>query len=185
MAIKAHLDPRSASDSDSPSDSQRTATRRALRLDTSGFVAGTGLQTDDANVTIHNISSAGLLIETEVWPNLLQACRRQGIPVALVNARMNEKSARRARCLAPLARQAYGALSMVLAQSEPDAQRLRSLGAQVDAVLGNLKFDAEPDAEQLALGRAWGLRSQRPLLGTRMPVSIWIVVDFPAPFGPI
>ena len=49
----------------------------------------------------HFKPAAGLLIETEVWPNLLQACRRQGIPVALVNARMNEKSARRARCLAP------------------------------------------------------------------------------------
>ncbi len=54
MAIKAHLDPRSAS------DSQRSSARRALRLETSGFVAGS----PDANVTIHNISSAGLLIET-------------------------------------------------------------------------------------------------------------------------
>lgn len=74
MAIKAHLDTRSASKSDSSSDSssdrQRTATRRALRLDTSGFVAGSGggsgSQTGDANVTIHNISSDGLLIETEL-----------------------------------------------------------------------------------------------------------------------
>ncbi len=72
MAIKAHLDPRFAGDSNSASDSQRTATRRALRLDTSGFAAGSGggsggrsgSQTGDANVTIHNISSAGLLIET-------------------------------------------------------------------------------------------------------------------------
>ncbi len=106
----------------------------------------------------------GVLIETEVWPNLLQACCHQGIPVALVNARMNEKSARRAQYLAPLARQAYGALSMVLAQTEQDAQRLRSLGAKVNAVLGNLKFDAEPDTEQLATGRAWGRRSRRPQL---------------------
>lgn len=66
MAIKAHLDPRSAGDSfsDRPGTIQRTAARRALRLDTSGSLAGTGLQTGDANVTIHNISSAGLLIET-------------------------------------------------------------------------------------------------------------------------
>ncbi len=56
MAIKAHLDTQSAS------DSQRTATRRALRLETSGIVTGSG----DANVTIHNISSAGLLIETQL-----------------------------------------------------------------------------------------------------------------------
>lgn len=54
MAIKAHLDPQSAS------DSQRSSTRRALRLETSGFIAGS----PDANVTIHNISSDGLLIET-------------------------------------------------------------------------------------------------------------------------
>ena len=66
MAIKAHLDPRFASDSESSSDGQRTATRRALRLDTSGFVPGSGPQTGDANVTIHNISPAGLLIETEL-----------------------------------------------------------------------------------------------------------------------
>lgn len=106
----------------------------------------------------------GVLIETEVWPNLQQACRRQGIPVALVNARMSEKSVKRARKLARLARQAFGALSMVLAQSEQDAQRLRSLGAKVDAVLGNLKFDAEPDVVQLACGREWRDRSLRPLL---------------------
>lgn len=56
MPIRAHLDPRSAS------DSQRTSARRALRLETSGFVAGSG----DANVTIHNISAAGLLIETQL-----------------------------------------------------------------------------------------------------------------------
>ena len=74
MAIKAHLDPRSASNSNSASDIQRTATRRALRLDTSGFApgsrggsrGGSGPQTGDANVTIHNISSAGLLMETEL-----------------------------------------------------------------------------------------------------------------------
>ncbi len=55
MAIKAHLDPRSAG------DSQRTAARRALHLETSGVIAGQG---SEANVTIHNISAAGLLIET-------------------------------------------------------------------------------------------------------------------------
>lgn len=66
MAIKAHLDPRSASES----DIQRTAARRALHLETSGVVARpgarAGTQTGEANVTIHNISSAGLLIETEL-----------------------------------------------------------------------------------------------------------------------
>ncbi len=59
MPIRAHLDPRSADVS--ANDIKRSAARRALRLETSGFVAGSG----DANVIIHNISSAGLLIETE------------------------------------------------------------------------------------------------------------------------
>jgi 3-deoxy-D-manno-octulosonic-acid transferase len=106
----------------------------------------------------------GVLVETEVWPNLLLACRREGVPVALVNARMSQRSTRRAQRVAALSRQAFGALSMVLAQSQGDAQRLASLGARVDAVLGNLKFDATPDEAQLAQGRAWRARSRRPLL---------------------
>ncbi|MFO6448175.1 helix-turn-helix domain-containing protein [Erythrobacter sp. NE805] len=58
MPIRAHLDPRPAA------DGQRAATRRALRLETSGFVGGDSDGVAEANVTIHNISVAGLLIET-------------------------------------------------------------------------------------------------------------------------
>lgn len=60
MAIKAHLDQLDNS------DSQRAAPRRALRLETSGFLAGAGPDGLEANVTIHNISAAGLLLETDL-----------------------------------------------------------------------------------------------------------------------
>jgi 3-deoxy-D-manno-octulosonic-acid transferase len=82
----------------------------------------------------------------------------------LVNARMSAASAQNARRLAWLARPAYGALAAVWAQTLADAQALLSLGAPVRAVLGNLKFDATPDAAQLALGQGWRRRQNRPVL---------------------
>ena len=108
--------------------------------------------------------AVGLLMETELWPNLVAGCRTHGVPLALVNARLSDKSQRQAQRLAWLARPAYAALSAVWAQTELDAQRLRSLGAPVRGVLGNLKFDVVPDAAQLAQGRAWRVHSPRPVV---------------------
>jgi len=107
---------------------------------------------------------AGVLMETEVWPNLVAACRRAGVPLVLANARLNAKSLAQARRLGALARPAYGALSAAWAQTEGDAQRLRLLGAPVAGVFGNLKFDATPDAAQLAQGRAWRAGCSRPVV---------------------
>ena len=106
----------------------------------------------------------GILMETEVWPNLIAACRARGIPLVLANARLSAKSLRQAERMAWLARPAYAALAAVWAQTEADAQRLRSLGAPVQGVLGNLKFDVVPDAAQLAQGRQWRARSPRPVV---------------------
>lgn len=106
----------------------------------------------------------GLLMETELWPNLTAACRSHGVPLALVNARLNQKSQRQAQRLAWLARPAYAALTAVWAQTQADAERLRSLGAPVQGVFGNLKFDVVPDAAQLAQGRAWRAHSPRPVV---------------------
>jgi len=106
----------------------------------------------------------GLLMETEVWPNMVAQCQRMGIPLCLVNARMSEKSLRQALRLRWLSRPAFAGLHTVLAQTEADAQRLRTLGARVQAVTGNLKFDATPDAALLARGRAWRTGSERPVL---------------------
>ena len=97
----------------------------------------------------------GILMETEIWPNLIVACQQQGVPVTLANARLSDKSLQGALRIAPLSKPAYGALSAAWAQTDADAQRLRALGAPVKAVVGNIKFDIEPEAEQLAQGQRW------------------------------
>ena len=106
----------------------------------------------------------GILMETEVWPNLAALCQERGVPLVLANARLSEKSFQQSLQLAWLARPAYGALVAVWAQTAADADRLAQLGAPVAGVFGNLKFDAAPNAEQLAQGRAWRQGLQRPVI---------------------
>ncbi len=112
----------------------------------------------------HFRPALGVLMETEVWPALVAACRAHGVPLVLANARLSAKSLGEAQRLGLLARPAFAGLSAVLAQTEADAQRLRRLGAPVQAVLGNLKFDATPDAALLARGRAWRAAAGRPVV---------------------
>ena len=103
----------------------------------------------------------GLLVETEVWPNMVAACAARHVPLCLVNARLSEKSLADAQRLGWLARPAYRGLHAVWAQTAQDAARLSALGAPVAGVLGNFKFDAAPDAAQISQGRAWhGARGQ-------------------------
>jgi len=106
----------------------------------------------------------GILMETELWPNLLAQCARNGVPMLLANARLSMRSARGYRRWGALARPAIGALAGVCAQTAEDAARLRELGARNVEVTGNLKFDVEPDAAQLAAGRAWRARLARPVV---------------------
>jgi 3-deoxy-D-manno-octulosonic-acid transferase len=106
----------------------------------------------------------GIILETELWPNWVAQCNKAHVPLVLVNARMSEKSMHQAQRLSWLSRPAYQGLSAVLAQTQADAERLQTLGAKVDAVLGNLKFDAKPDAAQLALAKAWKQKLQRPVV---------------------
>ena len=106
----------------------------------------------------------GLLVETEVWPNMVAACSARGLPLCLVNARMSEKSLKQSLRLAWLARPAYAKLRAVWAQAAPDAARLAALGAPVSGVMGNFKFDATPDAAQLAQGQAWRKALGRPVV---------------------
>lgn len=108
--------------------------------------------------------AVGVLMETEIWPNLIATCANTGIPLALANARLNEKSEAGALRVRPLSRPAYGALAAVWAQTEADAKRLRNVGAHVDAVLGNLKFDVQPDVVQLARAAQWRTALARPVL---------------------
>lgn len=106
----------------------------------------------------------GLLMETEVWPTLIAECQRAGVSLCLVNARLNATSLNKARQFAWLAKPAYAALAAVWAQSQPDADRLRQLGAKVAGVLGNFKFDTQPDAAQLQRGQALRKTSNRPVV---------------------
>ena len=97
----------------------------------------------------------GIIMETELWPNLIAICRRRDIPLLLVNARLSEKSARSYARFPLLTRQALQGLSAVAAQTADDAARLTRLGAQDVSVSGNLKFDIAPSPQQLALGASW------------------------------
>src|SRR5687768_8966894 len=106
----------------------------------------------------------GVLMETELWPNLLAACERRRVPVVLANARMSEKSARGYRRWRALTAPAIRSLAVVCAQSEADATRLRELGARRVEVTGNLKFDVALDNEQLERGREWRRRVAKPVL---------------------
>ena len=97
----------------------------------------------------------GLLMETEVWPNVVAAARARAVPLVLVNGRLSEKSLLQALRMAPLSCPAFAALSAVFAQTDDDAGRFRQLGAPLAGIFGNLKFDAAPSESQQAEGRVW------------------------------
>lgn len=99
--------------------------------------------------------SLGLVMETEVWPTLIDECVRAHVPLVLTNARMSARSYRRAARFGSGAREVFGGFARVLAQSPADAERLRALGARDVAVLGNLKFDLSAPPDAIARGYAW------------------------------
>ena len=112
----------------------------------------------------HFQPSAGVLMETEIWPNLVAECQASHVPLVLANERLSAKSLAQARRLPQLSRPAYGALTTAWAQTEADARRLRKAGAKVDGVFGNLKFDAAPDPAQREQGGAWRRALGRPVV---------------------
>ena len=93
-----------------------------------------------------------LLMETEVWPTLIAQCARAQVPVALVNARLSERSLRRAGRFGALMRDAARAITLVAAQTEADAARVRVLGAPHVAVTGSIKFDVVAPGAARATG---------------------------------
>jgi 3-deoxy-D-manno-octulosonic-acid transferase len=113
---------------------------------------------------------AGLLMETELWPNLVAGCRARGVPLFLVNARLSAQSAGGYARIAPLSRPLLSALAGVAAQTADDAARLAALGAPDPAIVGNLKFDVDVPAAAHEAGRA--LRSR---IGDARPV--WIAAS--------
>lgn len=115
----------------------------------------------------HFAPRACLLMETEVWPNLVAACARRGIPVLLVNARLSARSLAGYRKVASLTRPMFAALAGVAAQTDADAARLREAGARDVAVTGNLKFDMAVPASASALAA-----SLRERFGAARPVFV-------------
>jgi 3-deoxy-D-manno-octulosonic-acid transferase len=99
----------------------------------------------------------GILVESELWPNLLAQAQRSGVTLALLNARLSEKSAARWRTLRPLAKSMIESFALIGAQSQDDAARFAMLGARNVRVFGNLKYAGAAlpvDAEKAAALRA-------------------------------
>lgn len=110
----------------------------------------------------------GIIMETELWPNHIHQCTKRGIPVALANARLSERSARGYARFAGLTGPMLAEMSLIAVQTEVEAERFRSLGARPECVqvTGSIKFDLKID-EQLqprakALREQWGAE-QRPV----------------------
>ncbi|WP_409559374.1 lipid IV(A) 3-deoxy-D-manno-octulosonic acid transferase [Accumulibacter sp.] len=111
----------------------------------------------------------GLLMETELWPNLIAAAKKRQLPLALINARLSARSQRGYARLRALIQPALASLSAVGAQTEADANRLRQIGACQPSVCGNLKFDSAPLPEKLQLGEQW-----RQAIGPR---PVWLAAS--------
>jgi len=110
----------------------------------------------------------GIIMETELWPNHIHQCAKRGIPVALANARLSERSARGYARFAKLTRPMLAEMSLIAVQTDTEAQRFRNLGALPACVqvTGSIKFDLKVDDQLLPRARAlreqWGA-SQRPV----------------------
>lgn len=113
-----------------------------------------------------------IFMETEIWPNLFIGCAARNVPLAIVNARLSERSCRGYRRLPGLVAQTMAAVHAVAAQTDEDAARFASLGVPQQRlhVLGNLKFDRAVPPGLLEQGQAL----RRQLLGNR---PVWIAAS--------
>lgn len=112
-----------------------------------------------------------IIMETELWPNMVAECKRAGVPVVLANGRLSERSARGYQRVSGLVRPMFAALDWLAVQSGPEAERFVALGARQDAltVTGSIKFDLKPSAAVLEGAARW-----RGQWGTR---PVWIAAS--------
>ena len=132
--------------------------------------------------------SAVLIMETELWPNLLRECKRRSIPVALINGRISPKSYRRYQRIRGFMRQVFEGLAVALMQSDEDAKRIAKLGLPAVRIrtLGNLKFDnvdlpADPSTVALDLHQRFNVNAARPLIvaaSTHSPEESLVIQAF-------
>ncbi len=129
----------------------------------------------------------GVLMETEVWPNLIHAAHKRHIPLFLVNARLSERSARGYRRIRPLIAPALRQLTQIAAQTQADADRFTALASSCSVtVVGNTKFDVRPTWDSLDLAaqfRLWcGERSVLVAASTREGEEALLLDALPADF---
>ncbi|MEP7181007.1 MAG: lipid IV(A) 3-deoxy-D-manno-octulosonic acid transferase [Betaproteobacteria bacterium] len=106
----------------------------------------------------HFRPAAGMLMETELWPNLVAAAGAAGVPLFLLNARLSSRSAAGYARAPSLTRPMFATLAGVAAQADADAARLAALGAPVPVVTGNVKFDLDVPDSATALGHELRVR---------------------------
>ncbi|WP_114653951.1 3-deoxy-D-manno-octulosonic acid transferase [Polynucleobacter necessarius] len=97
----------------------------------------------------------GLFMETEAWPTVVFYCAEISLPLFLVNARLSERSARRVNRFGKAGRSLFQAFAGILAQTQFDADRYRSLGVKNVEIVGNLKFDVPLDSSLVQQGKSW------------------------------
>jgi 3-deoxy-D-manno-octulosonic-acid transferase len=112
---------------------------------------------------------AVIVLETEIWPNILAVCKERGIFTALVNARLSEKSKDKYNVIQPLAAEALGNLNLLIAQYDSDANRFKEINTNLKIeVCGNLKFDQQVPEEMHSISSSirdsWSEGEQRPTL---------------------
>ena len=112
---------------------------------------------------------AVIVLETEIWPNILSMCKERGIFTALVNARLSEKSKDKYNIIKPLAAEALGNLDLLIAQYDSDADRFKEINTSLKIeVCGNLKFDQQVPEEMHSISSSirdsWSDDGQRPTL---------------------
>nr|WP_216230043.1 3-deoxy-D-manno-octulosonic acid transferase [Polynucleobacter sp. 78F-HAINBA] len=97
----------------------------------------------------------GLFMETEAWPTIVFYCAEIGLPLFLVNARLSERSARRVNRFGKAGRSLFQAFAGIMAQTQFDADRYRSLDVKKVDIVGNLKFDVPLDPSLVQQGKSW------------------------------
>lgn len=117
-----------------------------------------------ARFLAHYDPVAGILIEREVWPNLLASARKRDLPMMLVSARFSDHALRTVLRAGKVLQQAYAGLTAVHAQTLQDAQRLEQAGAAAVRVSGNFKFDVRVAQDQLAKGKEFAAALNRRII---------------------
>ncbi|AHG62772.1 3-deoxy-D-manno-octulosonic acid transferase [Advenella mimigardefordensis] len=105
-----------------------------------------------------------ILIEREIWPNMVAQAKKQNIPVIVASARFSPASLRRGQLLGSVLRKALTSIDLILTQTHIDAARLAEIGVKRTRVVGNLKFDLRISPEQSHMGQVARRHIGRPVI---------------------